>query len=183
MKQRIPVGTRVRTVSGQEWTIAEHRPRGAAYLLRNDAGAVTTATLGGVTVVEQAEEPAPQYVLFANKVWSYTVQDGHLYLTRVDGEGSTVLPESTLWEESLPTASAAWVLESEIIAEQAEEAPQEASEDLCDCGGTIVPSTDEHPALSPSESLCEDCGLVFGDESEEIPVSYFVSAIKSLVRF
>jgi hypothetical protein len=179
MKQRIPVGTRVRTVSGQEWTVAEHRPRGAAYLLRNDAGAVTTATLAGVTAVEQAEEPAPQYVLFANKVWSYTTQDGHLYLTRVDGEGSTVLPEITLWEESLPTASAAWVLESEVIPE---EALEEAEESPCHCGGTIVPSTDSHPALSPSESLCEDCGLVFGDESDEKP-SYFVSAIKSLVRF
>jgi hypothetical protein len=120
-----------------------------------------------------------RYVLFADKVWSYTEQDGFLHLTRVDGEGSTVIPEATLWEESLPTASAAWVLESEITPE---EALQEASEDLCDCGGTIVPSTDEHPALSPSESLCESCGLVFEDESDEKP-SYFVSAIQSLVRF
>lgn len=168
-----------------------------------------------------------RYVLFADKVWSYTERDGLLHLTRVDGEGSTVIPESTLWEESLPTASAAWVLESEIIpvevsqdridqwtqdhrawmeqmmdcghhvshysrkrqacvsceAHAPTEAQEQAPEDLCECGGTITPSTDSHPALSPSESLCDSCGLVFEDETEEIPVSHFVSAIKSLVRF
>lgn len=123
-----------------------------------------------------------RYVLFANRVWSYTERDGFLHLTRVDGEGSTVIPESTLWEESLPTASAAWVLESEITPV---EELEQAEEDLCHCGGTIVPSTDSHPALSPSESLCDSCGLVFVDETEPEtkPVSYFVSAIQSLVRF
>jgi len=78
-------------------------------------------------------------------------------------------------------------------------APLELAEGTCDCGGTIFPSTDAQPALSPSESLCHRCGLVFEGVASSVEeattkparqaldepasVSYFVSAIKSLVRF
>jgi len=40
----------------------------------------------------------------------------------------------------------------------------ESPEDFCDCGGRIVPSTDEDVSLAPSDSVCRACRLVYSEQ-------------------
>lgn len=73
-----------------------------------------------------------QFVLFNNAVYEITDSSPEemggnlLTLQRTDGQGRIWISESALWEERLPMASAAWVLESEVkhpepVAERAVE--------------------------------------------------------------